>query len=64
MNQQQTITIDGAEYNLADLSEKAKGDLTSLQLVDQKIAQSHHESCILRNIVDRHFTFVLCFALG
>ena len=48
MNKQQTVTIDGAEYNLADLSEKARGDLVSLQRVDQKIAENQQELAILQ----------------
>lgn len=59
MNQQQTITIDGTEYNLTDLSDKAKGDLASLQLVDQKIVQNQQEAAILqtaRNAYARSLT--------
>lgn len=33
------VTIDGKEYELEDLSENARSQLSSLQLVDQKIAQ-------------------------
>jgi len=42
------LTIDGKEYNLDDLSDKAKADLTSLQLVDQKIAQNQQDLAILQ----------------
>jgi len=44
----QTITIDGREHKLEDLTDKAKGDLASLQLVDQKIAQNQQELTILQ----------------
>ena len=33
------VTIDGKEYELEHLSENARSELNSLQLVDQKIAQ-------------------------
>ena len=33
------VTIDGKEYELEHLSENARSQLNSLQLVDQKIAQ-------------------------
>ena len=42
------ITIDGKDYAAKDLSDKAKGDLGSLQLVDQKIAQNQQELAILQ----------------
>jgi len=42
------VTIDGKEYKLDDLSDKAKADLTSLQLVDQKIAQKQQDLAILQ----------------
>ena len=48
MTNDQKITIDGKEYALADLSDKAKGDLGSMQLVDQKIAQNQQEMAILQ----------------
>ena len=33
----QTITIDGTEYNLADLSETARQQLTNLRVTDAEI---------------------------
>lgn len=42
------VTIDGKEYVAEDLSEKAKQDLLSLQLVDQKIAQAQQDLAILQ----------------
>ena len=42
------VTIDGKEYAVEDLSEKAKQDLVSMQLVDQKIAQNQQELAILQ----------------
>ena len=44
----ETVTIDGKEYAASDLSEKAKQDLISMQLVDQKIAQNQQELAILQ----------------
>ncbi|MBW2187514.1 MAG: hypothetical protein JRG71_14290 [Deltaproteobacteria bacterium] len=42
------VTIDGKEYAAADLSDTAKQNLISLQLVDQKIAQNQQEQAILQ----------------
>ncbi len=44
----QTVTIDGKEFALDTLSDKAKADLASLQLVDHKIAQSQQELAIFQ----------------
>ncbi len=42
------ITIDGTEYLLADLSAEAKAQLTSLQVVDQKIIEAQQQLAILQ----------------
>jgi len=42
------ITIDGKEYLVEDLTDKAKADLGSMHLVDQKIAQNQQELAILQ----------------
>jgi hypothetical protein len=42
------VTIDGKEYEFSDLSEKAKKDLISLRMVDQKIEQNKQELAILQ----------------
>ncbi|MEA3465274.1 MAG: DUF6447 family protein [Thermodesulfobacteriota bacterium] len=42
------VTIDGNDYPIDSLSDKAKADLGSLQLVDQKIAQNQQELAILQ----------------
>jgi len=34
-----SITIDGKEYNLEDLSDSFRAQLASLQLTDQRISQ-------------------------
>ncbi|MGC9519763.1 MAG: DUF6447 family protein [Desulfuromonadaceae bacterium] len=44
----ETVTIDGKDYALDTLSEKAKQDLASLNLVDQKISQNKQELAILQ----------------
>ncbi len=43
-----TVTIDGKEYELDGLSDQAKNDLLSLQLVDQKISQKQQDLAILQ----------------
>jgi len=42
------ITIDGEDYAADDLSDVAKQNLLSLQLVDQKIVQNQQELAILQ----------------
>lgn len=42
----QTITIDGKDYALEDLSEAAKGQLTNLRVVDQEIARLQQQQAI------------------
>jgi len=44
----ESVTIDGIEYAFEDLSDKAKADLVSMQLVDQKITQNQQELAILQ----------------
>ncbi len=48
MTEKQTITIDGTEYDYNNLSDKAKADLLSMQLVDQKISQNQQELSIFQ----------------
>jgi hypothetical protein len=43
-----TITIDNIEYPLDTLSEEAKNQLTSLQFVDQKLAQLEAEVAVYK----------------
>lgn len=48
MTEEQTVTIDGKEYKLSELNDKAKADLSSLQLVDRKIAEAQQQLAILQ----------------
>ena len=48
MTKDQTLTIDGKEYKLSELNDKAKADLASLQLVDRKIAEAQQQLAILQ----------------
>lgn len=41
-----SITIDGTEYELDTLSDNARAQLASMQLVDQKIAQAQADLAI------------------
>ena len=43
-----TWTIDGQEYNFADLSEGAKSQIVNLQVVDQEIAQLKQQLAIMQ----------------
>lgn len=48
MAEEKKVTIDGKEYVLDDLSEQARNNLVSLQLVDRKIAETNQELSILQ----------------
>ena len=43
-----TITIDNKEYELESLSDKAKGQLTSLQFVDSELARLQAKASVLQ----------------
>ncbi|MED5296057.1 DUF6447 family protein [Salinicola sp. LHM] len=42
----QTVTIDGTDYNLADLSENARAQVTNLRVTDQEIARLQQQLAI------------------
>lgn len=42
-----TITIDNKEYKLEDLSDEAKAQIGSIQVVDQKIADLNSQLAIM-----------------
>ncbi|MHB0776539.1 DUF6447 family protein [Halomonas sp. WWR20] len=42
----QTVTIDGTEYNLADLSENARSQVTNLRVTDQEITRLQQQLAI------------------
>ena len=42
-----TVTIDGKEYELEDLSDNARSQVKSLHLVDQKIGQLQTDIAIV-----------------
>ena len=44
--QKQTITIDGVEYNAADLSDNAKQQVANLQVTDAEIAKLKQQLAI------------------
>lgn len=45
-DKQQTITINGAEYNAADLSEGARNHVMNLRVTDQEIARLQQQLAI------------------
>jgi hypothetical protein len=47
MNDQLKVTIDGKEYLISDLSDQAKAELGSMNVVDQKIASLNQEIAIM-----------------
>lgn len=46
--QLKTITIDGTEYNLAELSDAARAQLNNLQVTDQEIAHLEQRLAIFQ----------------
>lgn len=42
----QSITIDGTEYNLGELSDNAKAQVTNLRVTDQEIARLQQQLAI------------------
>lgn len=45
-DQSKTVTIDGREYNLADLSENARNQLLNLRVTDQEIQRLNQQLAI------------------
>ncbi|MEQ5801223.1 DUF6447 family protein [Halomonas sp. H10-9-1] len=46
MSNEQTLTIDGTEYNVADLSENARTQVMNLRVTDQEIARLQQQLAI------------------
>jgi hypothetical protein len=46
MSEDQTVTIDGTTYKLADLSEQARAQLQNIQFCDQQIQQLQNELAV------------------
>jgi len=44
----QTITIDGTEYNVADLSDNAKAQVTNLRVTDAEIEKLKQQLAIFQ----------------
>lgn len=43
---QQIVTIDGTEYNVADLTDNAKAQLTNLRVTDQQVERLNQQLAI------------------
>jgi hypothetical protein len=48
MNDEPKVTIDDKEYLISDLSDQAKAELGSMNVVDQKIANLQQEVAIMQ----------------
>ena len=48
MTDQAKVTIDEKEYLISDLSDQAKAELGSMNIVDQKIANLQQEVAIMQ----------------
>lgn len=46
--QPQTVTIDGTEYNVADLSENARNQVVNLRVTDAEIAKLNQQLAIFQ----------------
>lgn len=45
-NKAQTLTIDGKEYSVAELSDNARAQITNLRVTDQEIARLQQQLAI------------------
>ena len=45
-DKEQTVTIDGSEYNVADLSENARNQVFNLRVTDQEIQRLNQQLAI------------------
>ena len=45
-DKEQTVTIDGSEYNVADLSENARNQVLNLRVTDQEIQRLNQQLAI------------------
>jgi hypothetical protein len=48
MNDEPKVTIDGKDHLISDLSDQAKAELGSMNVVDQKIANLQQEISIMQ----------------
>jgi hypothetical protein len=48
MNDEPKVTIDEKEYLISDLSDQAKAEMGSMNVVDQKIANLQQEIAIMQ----------------
>ncbi|MBB4286468.1 DUF6447 family protein [Roseospira goensis] len=48
MAEQQTVTIDGKDYPLDSLSEKARGLIQALRTADQEIARAQAQAAMFQ----------------
>jgi len=48
MDDELEVTVDGVSYKVADLSEEAQAQVTSLQFVDAQIADLHAKLAIFQ----------------
>ncbi|MGS2745210.1 DUF6447 family protein [Halomonas sp. LS-001] len=47
-NETQVLTIDGTEYNVADLSENARNQVMNLRVADQEISRLNQQLAIVQ----------------
>ena len=47
MSEKETITMDGTDYNIADLTEEGKALVESLKFVEQEINQTQARLAVL-----------------
>lgn len=45
-DEKQTVTIDGTEYNVSDLSDNAQSQVVNLRVTDQEIARLQQQLAI------------------
>ena len=47
MSEKETITMDGTDYNIADLTDEGKALVESLKFVEQEISQTQARLAVL-----------------
>ena len=56
MNKDNTFTVDGVKYNMADLSEKGKAFIESLTFVAEEIRKTEAMLAVLNTAKSTYFT--------
>ncbi|GAB4256080.1 MAG: hypothetical protein Kow0065_04610 [Methylomicrobium sp.] len=56
MANKQTVTIEGVEYQMSDLNDTAKSQLTNIRITDQEIARLQQQLAITQTARAAYFS--------